>query len=411
MEEEDEFDERAEEFETEYNFRFEEPGSSNIMTHPRDIPSAVRREDDSRKIKREERKARKAAEKAAREEETKRLKGEQRREMEAQLQAIKQELGGDADLTALEKVLEGEWDEAEWERVVGELFAAADANDDEKPTWDDGLGDEYMEENQTETFEHGLPAAAGDEDWGVELEEGEEDWDAPIDMDADFISVDEPKKGKKGKKDKKDKKRKAEEIDEEPIPLAERAEKLKAAADTIRSLDHEDEVGGIKTRFKYTKTAPESFGLTAAEILLATDAELNSIVSIKQLQPYRRGGIGLAGRGLGKRVRDLKAVLARRKWGEDEQSGAHDGPVGANAMPLGNRGDGQADKPEKKRLGKKEREKLKAAAGEGKEEAKSEASGEKRKREDVQEASTEERTEGEGKKKRRKKKKSAKAEE
>lgn len=352
----------------------------------------MRREDDTRKLKREARKEKKKAEKEAKDIETRRIKGEQRREMETQLKAIKEELG-DVDLAPLEKLLEDEWDEAEWERVVGELFAAADANDDDKPSWDDGLGDEYMDDQE---YENGLPPAIGDDEWP---EEAGGEYDGPIDMDADFIGLDEPKASKKSKKNKKKKE------EEEPQSLAERAERLKSAADTMRSLDYEDEVGGLKTRFKYTKTVPETFGLTPTEILLATDAELNALVSIKHMQPYRRGGIGIAGRGLGKRVRDLKATLAGRKWGEEPDVQAernHAGPGGANALPLG-----QRDRGEKtKRLGRKEREKRKAAEGG--------EVGEKRKREEEPEPEPEPEAEVAdtpaaegGKKKRRKKKKSA----
>ena len=102
-------------------------GSSSIAAHPRDIPSLVRRADDTRKTKRQARAERKAAEKAAAEEETRRLKGKKRREMEAQIEALKKELGDDMDWTALEKVLDGEWDEAEWERVVGTMLSEAAA--------------------------------------------------------------------------------------------------------------------------------------------------------------------------------------------------------------------------------------------------------------------------------------------
>jgi len=47
--------------------------------------------------------------------------------MEAQIEALKKELGDDMDWTALEKVLDGEWDEAEWERVVGTMLSEAAA--------------------------------------------------------------------------------------------------------------------------------------------------------------------------------------------------------------------------------------------------------------------------------------------
>jgi protein KRI1 len=87
--------------------------------------------------------------------------------------------------------------------------------------------------------------------------------------------------------------------------------KVKAAMTQYRELDHEDEVGGIKTRFKYTKSAPVSYGLTPAEILMATDEELNALISVKHYAPYRRGGLGLQGRGFGRRLRLKDRVGSR----------------------------------------------------------------------------------------------------
>ena len=48
-----------EEFERSYNFRFEEPGGNLIQRYPRTVGGSVRKEDDSRKRKRQERAQRK----------------------------------------------------------------------------------------------------------------------------------------------------------------------------------------------------------------------------------------------------------------------------------------------------------------------------------------------------------------
>lgn len=430
IDDEDDFDEKAEAFETEYNFRFEEPGSSTILTHPREIPSLVRREDDTRKNKREARAERKAAEKAAQEEETRRLKGAKRREIEKQLAALKEELGDGVDWEQMEKIMDGDFDEDEWERVVGSMLAAkaeevssshiangtftADwrTQDDEKPEWDDDdLGD-YGEEDGEEYPE--------DDGWVEptpwEDAEGEfADDDAPIDMDADFIGLEDvPKKSKKDKK--KDKKRRDAEAavaeDDAKLSVTERAAKVKAAAGELQALHGEDQIGDLRTRFKYTKSAPVSFGLSAAEILMATDAELNGIVGVKMLAPYRRGGLGIAGRGLGKRIRDFKGRVADRKWGdelpvEDKKKPRNKANkakgLGANAIPLGEGVKG-------KRMGKNEREKLKARAEEAGGDAAPAAAPEKKRRRDDDDTaapaaeSSQHDGDGEGKKKRRKKK-------
>ena len=48
-----------EEFERSYNFRFEEPGGDLIQRYPRTVGGSVRKEDDSRRRKRQERAQRK----------------------------------------------------------------------------------------------------------------------------------------------------------------------------------------------------------------------------------------------------------------------------------------------------------------------------------------------------------------
>lgn len=404
------------------------------MSHPRQIESLARRDDDKRKLKREARAERKAAEKAQREEETKRQKGEKRREMEKQLAALREEVGdADVDWTAVEKVLEGEYDEGEWDRVVGEMLAKAAESDDEKPTWDDDEGDYPMEEGEGDGWVE--PQAWEEtEEWAAGAED--EDDEGPINMDADFLDEPAPKK-KLSKKEKKKAEKAAKaaaaaaEADDEgdaKLSVAERAARVKAAADSLRSLDHEDAIGDLKTRFKYVKAAPSTFGLTPAEILLATDAELNELVSVKALAPYRRGGLGRAGYGLGRRVRDLKSRLQGRKWGEEPEPESKPGQKrraeggGANAVPLGKGKGAAAEGRPGKRLGRKERERLRAAeggpaAGEGEGEGEAAVAGEKRKRTEDVPAPAESAEaadaggpgagDGEKKKKRRKKKKAA----
>ena len=70
--------------------------------------------------------------------------------MESQLSALRKEIG-EKQWAKIEQVLEGDYDEDEWERVVGEALAGVEDGDagedggegeeegegDEKPSWDD----------------------------------------------------------------------------------------------------------------------------------------------------------------------------------------------------------------------------------------------------------------------------------
>ncbi|WWC65922.1 uncharacterized protein I303_108544 [Kwoniella dejecticola CBS 10117] len=382
LDEEDEFDDKADAFEAEYNFRFEEPGGFDILSHPRQIDSLVRRPDDARKSKRARKAERKAAERAAQEESLKAKKGSKRREMERSMAALKMDLAaegveGEVDWDSLEKVLDGEWDENEWEKVVGGMLSRAGEQEDEngKPVWDDDIGDaEYDDPEEGGQYPY---EQAEDTDVDAERTYDVEE-EGPINMDADFID-EEPSK-KKRKKDKK-KKGKALEVETEIDPkvngltVADKAKKVKEAMEEYKALDHEDMIGDMPTKFKYTHSAPVSFGLTPAEILLATDEELNKVLNVKSIAPYRKGGIGMQGRGLGSRVRELKEDLKRRRWGQDDKSWKEKGAEhAANKDGKGrNAGGGGAEGGEKKRAGKRKGKKERQKAAKAAEEAQTQA--------------------------------------
>ena len=123
----------------------------------------------------------------------------------------------------------------------------------------------------------------------------------------------------------------------------------------------------MPTRFKYVQSKPSAFGLTPTEILLATDKELDAIAGLRHIAPYRKQGLGMQGRGISKRIYDLKQKLKDRKWGEEpEDTNNKKGEDRSRDSGWGGKrkaeaGEGSAKK--KKRLGKKQRSKEKAAAG------------------------------------------------
>ena len=172
LEDEDEFDEVAERFESSYNFRFEEPDAAHIPSFPRAVESVRRSTEhaERRQAARERRRERKEAEKVQRREEVKRLKGLKTREMEAKLERIGKEGGwtrgqgvshlrflsllldifddrrGILVYAALEALdLDGDWDAEAHDRQMAAVLALADTDgvgtgeDDDKPTWDDDI--------------------------------------------------------------------------------------------------------------------------------------------------------------------------------------------------------------------------------------------------------------------------------
>lgn len=113
----------------------------------------------------------------------------------------------------------------------------------------------------------------------------------------------------------------------------------------------------MPTRFKYAKVQPQAYALTPAEILLATDAELNEYMGIKKYAPYRKDGSNWYP-NRGARLRDLKTkITERRKIFQG-------GPDVSASAPAGGR-----DKSVKKRMGKKERMRAKAVADDQTEDA------------------------------------------
>ncbi|KAF7297860.1 Kri1-C domain-containing protein [Mycena chlorophos] len=373
-EEEEIFDDIVDRFESSYNFRFEETDGTEIKTYPRALPSAVRREDTKRKDARERRKQRKAEELAQRKEEVKRLKGLKMKEIRARLERAGVATGEAESLKDLGIDLDAPWDPDAHDKQMAGLYALNGGdgegddeeegyeNDDEKPTWNDDIdiGDIYVEPD----FGGGEQSTKKDKKKKKKKKKkGGEDDDEGVDvdaMDADFVPL-------------------AGDDDEEEWDGTEemRKRKLNEWMDEIYALDFNDLVGGQPTRFHYTSVAPQSYALTASEILQAKDAELNEYMGIKKYAPYRQEGWD---KNRNERLKEFKGKIQER--------------MGASGAGAQEGGDGLA---KKKRKGKKERMREKA-------EADATETGIKRKREDDGDAEDAAPTEGSKKKRRRKKK-------
>ncbi|KAI9303353.1 KRI1-like family-domain-containing protein [Cunninghamella echinulata] len=262
--EDEQYLDNVDRFESKYNFRYEEGDSAQIITHARDIPGSVRRKESKRKRERERKKAKKQALKEQKLEEIKRLKNEKRKEIHDRLLEIQKITG--TGVTGFDNIdLEGDFDPEKYDEQMAKMFDenyyANQDNDNEKPVFDDDLDDK---------------------DFDYDNNDADED----IMMDADYLPGGEKYEEQQQNKKKKDKGKGKEKTDSFKDNGNIKDKEYDKLMDEYYSLDFEDVIGGdLATRYKYIQTEPEDFGMTPEEILLADDRELNKVISIKSLAP------------------------------------------------------------------------------------------------------------------------------
>ncbi|CAK7197427.1 Kinetochore protein Spc24 [Sporothrix eucalyptigena] len=301
--------ERAEEYETAFNMRFEDPNKSNevLKSYSRTVVSerSVRREEKTaRQRQREQERAQKEAEKQARREERARLRKLNIEEAQEKLAKIKQAAGVAGRELAEEEwmgLLDGAWDDNAWESEMRKHFGedyyaekdagledelADDADDGgkkskkpKKPKWDDDIDIKDL----IPDFEDGEAPKITLSDEENEEGEGEDD------DDEDGHAAKRRKTGKDRKKDRADAKREARR---------ERA-RIEALVDRKMELDDPTALAGVAGPatgvntelaggFRYRETSPQAFGLTARDILLApSDTALNEFAGLKKLATFR----------------------------------------------------------------------------------------------------------------------------
>lgn len=66
-----------------------------------------------------------------------------------------------------------------------------------------------------------------------------------------------------------------------------KSEKVKKKKKVVKDADFEDIVGDLATKFHYRETEPNDYGLSAEELLMATDEELDKWVSLKETISYK----------------------------------------------------------------------------------------------------------------------------
>ena len=357
-EDENELD-KMEAFESKYNFRFEElqdnPGANSanfkygsndmqVVGHSRSVEGSVRRVDTKRKDEREKHKEKKEKEKRVKIEELKRLKNLKRQELVERLKKISKvggvALASEDGLGAIDvDALDEDWSPEKHEEMMRRQF-----NDDY-----------YAMEEAEEDF-----GRAEDMDDLNEILGGDDDDDGGYEKGGkQSVSalLRRQKEKKRGKKDKKDTEGSGGWIDEDDILNDPSYDKQQASSmlEELYKLDYEDVVAGLPCRFKYKQVAPQSFGLTADDILEADDTELNKYVSLKKVSAYYN-----------KPFDDSKASKKRKKLRQAtrEKVGARDG--GEKTARDSDGADYAAAEAEQKKKRKRKKDK---SGGGGKKEA------------------------------------------
>ena len=327
---------RAEAFEAAYNLRFEDPQSSKekLMSHARDTAAkySVRRESTNRRKKgRELEQSRKAAEKLEREKEKARLRKLKVEETEEKIKKIREAAGLKAmplreqDWSAL---LEDGWEDGRWEIEMKKRFGdnyyteqdsecTINGNKDgktkvKKPKWADEIAiddlvpgfDEQHAENSTFALDSDNSSAHASDDnemGGVPITQGSAG-------------------GRRSRKRERDEERKTARKERRKI---EQVVDSKLDADVVLSNSKSKNAGG----FRYRDTSPLAWGLTAHDILMASDSQLNQYAGLKKMATFRDA----AKKRKDKQRLGKKARL--RQW-RKETFGSEEGPQGTLADVL-----------------------------------------------------------------------------
>lgn len=274
--------ERMEEFESKYNFRFEEALAENdtsryqIVSYARGKPiDSLRRNDDARKKKRLQREERKLAERKAKEEQLRRLKNAKKAELQEKISKIRSICGSSnnqntLDEETLAKLMEEEFDPDKFSKIMDEAYGD-DFYGEEDIAWKSDkdvkqsmakdnedllLEGEYYDYDNEDLYDDGNDDEGRKDDDDV--------YDAEIEEDNDNYYAEE-------------------ELEESSLDRQLKQKML----DELYKLDYEDIIGDMPCRFKYRRVEPNSYGLSCEEILFANDTALKQFVSLKSMNPYR----------------------------------------------------------------------------------------------------------------------------
>ncbi|MCJ1397982.1 KRRI-Interacting protein 1 [Xylographa trunciseda] len=293
----EEEDRRAEAFEEAYNLRFENPQVSNekLLSIARDTAAkySVRKEaTNSRKRAREAEQAKKEAHKQNREQEKAQLRRLRIEEAVEKINKIKEAAGLRGEALAVEdwsEFLTEDWDDKRWDTEMksrfGDRYYAEQEHDDsdagsskqkkkpKKPKWEDDIDiadlvPEFDVEQSNDvkfSLSDVSETEAGNAGVGLENTEAER----------------AGKKRKSIKREREDLKKESRQERRNVEQLVD--EKLNIDLALSNSGSSRSKSGS----FRYRETSPLAFGLTAHDILMASDGQLNQYAGLKKMAAFR----------------------------------------------------------------------------------------------------------------------------
>lgn len=294
--------------------RFEDPQHANetLLTHSRNLVAkySVRREDATgRKKARELEKARREAEKRERDEDRARLRRLKIDEAQEKLQKFKEAAGLGREAVTIEewsKFLDAGWDSENWDQEMTKRFgdkyyevedqgeAAAGETEEggatgkrkkksvKRPEWNDDIdiGDIVPEFDEEEERAKRTLFLSDNEDTGS---------DGGVDLDKTEDTAGAPKS-----KSSKSSKTKAKDAEKARLDQKRQARKERQKVEELvdQNLITDLPILGTsssnqKASFRYRDTSPSTFGLSALDILMADDSQLNQFAGLKKLATFR----------------------------------------------------------------------------------------------------------------------------
>lgn len=304
MDEKEEDVETAELFEHAYNYRYQEPHGSEILSYGREILDTVRRVDERRKKKRERLKLRKLEENKVRMEELKRIKEIKVKDANEKLKLLSKVTGiplAKLDVN-LDAPFNSELHEIEMEKMLGHDYYKQPEELKGKAL----LADDILEINQVEMkpepnnkerngISYGVNEADLDENeyvwWicdycGGGILEGHKRFDCEICDNYTLCKACVPLANHKHKLIRK-KVSKGHQPPPEFTSSTKMEKNLMGLMDDSDNFEYEDIIGGdLPVRFKYRKVRADNLGLSIEQVLSSEDKELKNKCSIRKLLAY-----------------------------------------------------------------------------------------------------------------------------